>query len=228
MIDNETWISNGFVLSFEEIEDGDYHMYQSHENPRLFKDVFIDKKEIKYYLFIRKEDIDSLDNIKSTISVPLDKITIIYEGTKEADEWLTEHSTSYLANMLSSDDQFTFEFEEFNKEINMNTNLIENYIQKIIDLTDSNCLVWEPDISYCGKIYRCKWCGRILTFSQFVDSICNLTINDVEYSKQDNECDSILHSLGKSIKKQINDINEKRFVEQLQFLNEIEVPIKKQ
>lgn len=93
-------------------------MYQSHENPRLFKDVFIDKKkEIKYYLFIRKEDIDSLDNIKSTISVPLDKITIIYEGTKEADEWLTEHSTSYLANMLSSDDQFTFEFEEFNKEI---------------------------------------------------------------------------------------------------------------
>ncbi len=228
MIDNETWISNGFVLSFEEIEDGNYHMYQSHENPRLFKDVFIDKKEIKYYLFIRKEDIDSLDNIKSTISVPLDKITIIYEGTKEADEWLTEHSTSYLANMLSSDDQFTFEFEEFNKEINMNTNLIENYIQKIIDLTDSNCLVWEQDNSYCGKIYRCKWCGRILTFSQFVDSICNLTINDVEYSKQDNECDSILHSLGKSIKKQINTINEKRFVEQLQFLNEIEVPIKKQ
>ena len=204
-------------MSFEEIEDGNYHMYQSHENPRLFKDVFIDKKkEIKYYLFIRKEDIDSLDNIKSTISVPLDKITIIYEGTKEADEWLTEHSTSYLANMLSSDDQFTFEFEEFNKEINTNTNLIESYIQKIIDLTDSNCLVWEQDNSYCGKIYRCKWCGRILTFSQFVDSICHLTINDVEYSKEDDKCDSILHSLGKSIEKQINNINE------------IEVPIKKQ
>ena len=217
MIDNETWISNGFVLSFEfeKNEDGDYRMYQSCENPRLFKDVFIDKKEIKYYLFIRKEDIDSLDNIKSTISVPLDKITIIYEGTKEADEWLTEHSTSYLANMLSSDDQFTFEFEEFNKEINMNTNLIENYIQKIIDLTDSNCLVWEQNKEHCCKIYEGEWCNHVLKFSQFINSICHLTIDDVEYSKKDDKYDSILHSLGKSIEKQINTINEKRFVEQL-------------
>ena len=69
----------------------------------------------------------------------------------------------------------------------MNTNLIESYIQKIIDLTDSNCLVWEQNKEHCCKIYECEWCNHVLKFSQFVDSICHLTINDVEYFKKDDD-----------------------------------------
>lgn len=98
--------------------------------------------------------------------------------------------------------------------------IFKNYIQKIINLTNTNCFIWkQPD--FFNKVYECKYLDHVLKFEHYVESWCHLIVDNVRYNEYDSKCNSILHSLSESIVKQINITNKERFIEKLSFLDKI-------
>lgn len=101
-----------------------------------------------------------------------------------------------------------------------NDDIVKNYIQKIINLTNTNCFIWKQPDSF-NKVYECKYLDHVLKFEHYVESCCHLIVDNVRYDEYNSKCNSILHSLSESIVKQINITNKERFIEKLSFLDKI-------
>lgn len=68
-----------------------------------------------------------------------------------------------------------------------NDDIVKNYIQKIINLTNVNCFIWKQPDSF-NKVYECKYQGHTLKFEHFVEPCCHLTVDNVKYDEYNSKC----------------------------------------
>lgn len=101
-----------------------------------------------------------------------------------------------------------------------NDNIVKNYIQKIINLTDNNYFIWIQPNPY-HKVYQCNHLNHILKFECYAKYSYCLIADDIRYDNTTNGNEILLQSLFLSITEQINDVNNKKFIEKLSFLDKI-------